>query len=99
MIKTSSSGDKVLFWCKDSTLAKLIKKRHLNSTPGKISKLCYQQLVEKFQLSMYDNYGEIENFPTRGGILDVFYCKYLISFTLFCREILPQFTRFHVERN
>ena len=32
-------------------------------------------------------------------ISDVFYCKYLILFTLFCREILPQFARFYMETN
>ena len=39
--------------------------------------------VEKFQLSMYDNYGEIETLEKFGKNW----------------EILPQFTRFHVKKN
>ena len=31
--------------------------------------------VEKFQLSLYDNCGEIENFSACGEISDVFYCN------------------------
>ena len=46
--------------------------------------------VEKFQLTMYDNCGEIENFSTYGEVsenVEKFW------------EILPQITRFHVEKN
>ena len=51
--------------------------------------------VEKFQLSMYDNCGEIENFSTCGeisvqllGFIAIFAVLLLnLLFTLFCREI------------
>ena len=49
--------------------------------------------LEKFQLSIYDNYGEIENFSTCGEVW-----KNLGNFEKF-GEILPQFTRFHVKKN
>ena len=49
--------------------------------------------LEKFQLSIYDNYGEIENFSTCGEVW-----KNLGNFEKFW-EILPQFTRFHVKKN
>ena len=64
--------------------------------------------VEKFQLSLYYNCGEIGNFSTCGEIsvqLMGFYCNLcrfvtkLVIHTVLLRIFLPQFTRFHVEKN
>ena len=57
--------------------------------------------VEKFQLSMYDNCGEIPHVEKFQMSFIAIYAVLLLnlSLNLFCREILPQFTRFGVEKN
>ena len=56
---------------------------------------------KKFQLSMYDNCGEIPHVEKFQMSFIAIYAVLLLnlSLNLFCREILSQFTRFGVEKN
>ena len=56
--------------------------------------------VEKFQLSRYDNCGEIENFSTCGEISDVStWQMWRVENVAIYAKFMQFFTRFHVERN
>ena len=63
--------------------------------------------MEKFQLSIYDNCGEIESFSICGEIsvqLMGFYCNFCrvvaesVIHAVLQQKFLPQFTRFQVEK-